>query len=164
MSAAEDRSGVLDAWDEVDAYLRASSAGKYVRLQDDGDTCTFALLGDPVHRQTVYTRGTIEDYDPRRHDGKPDDRWRVNVYDRDARIVRIFDMSKAQTVEVVGLKRKGADLRRSWVRLVRKGTRLDTRWHATAVAIISDQDAERLARAPLYDLAQDSPAEPGGDR
>ena len=69
-------------------------SGRFIKLENDGDSVTVAFLGEPYAREVVWVNGGTEDYD----DTSPDHEgieprllvsW--NVYDKELGEMRVFD-------------------------------------------------------------------------
>jgi len=138
------------SWDKANEmqqrYSGGSSTGKFINLKD-GDSFKGVFCGDPLVRQVVWNGSRTVPYDPSEHlekDSKA--KFALNVYDVDAKTMRIFEMSSTTFGELSKVhKANGESLANIIVSVSRRGSDKSTIYWVAKVDDIGADDAAKVA-------------------
>lgn len=149
------------SWNEANEmqqrYSGGSGTGKFINLKD-GDSFKGVFCGDPLVRQVVWNGSRTVPYDPSEHiekDAKA--KFALNVYDTEAKSMRIFEMSGTTFGELSKVhKENGETLANIIVSVSRRGAMKDTIYWVAKADDLGAEDAAKVAaihESDGFDLA-----------
>jgi len=153
----------MGAWEEAEALAKKhQGAGKYLRLQNDGDKIVVAFVGEPFAREVVWNEKE-ETYNAAPAGAeKASLRVSMNVFNREAKKVQIFEMSVMVFQTMLAVKEKYG-VANWYFEIKRSGAAKSpkTTYSILPEVLIVDADKVDLGKLELYDLKKD--AEDSGD-
>ncbi len=106
-----------------EAKKAAVGSGKYLRLQDDGDSAIVAFLGEPVVREAIWIGNGYEDYDPDKHKGQtPSIKFGICVYNKEHNKLQLFEQSGGTLGTLIEINAKYGQFQ-FWFEVKRKGAK-----------------------------------------
>ena len=120
--------GIKTGWEAAkqtsdEAKKRAVGSGKYLRLQDDGDSAVVAFLGEPAVHEVVWVGNGTEEYDPEKHKNEtPGVKFAICVYNKEHNKLQLFEQSAGTLATLLGVYEKYGQFK-FWFEIKRKGAK-----------------------------------------
>lgn len=135
-----------------EAKKAAVGSGKYLRLQDDGDSAVVAFLGEPVVKESIWIGDGYEDFDPVKHKGKtPSVRFGICIYNREHGKLQLFEQGSGTLATLLGVYEKYGQFK-FWFEVKRKGAKGNKK---TVYAILPDAEITPEEKKDLMTLVKE---------
>lgn len=149
----------MSGWDlcEQQAEEVSKKGGKYLKLEDDGDSFAGVFADEPISRSQCFVDGKVIDSVEPVNGVKPTFGVFVNVYLPAENDVKIFRMSKTMFGAVLACRKKYSDFANTVFEVRRIGKKGDQK---TSYSILFDRtltanEKAALAQVQLWDLKTD---------